>query len=214
MRFLVKAEYLLNGNVVEVANNILSHPKRHGDDATLANVFAPVKVSNVLNGNKVAALNNVARGAVNVWAPITATNILNGNTVAIANNILNGAAAHWGCSVLDLGVTVEQIIHATLKTVDAILFKLNHHAKRDAVSVYAPVTVTDILNCNNVEIANNLLNNLAGGLKCTVAELGVTVEEILAATVYTVDALLATLKYHIAHLHEKRGLVDAKAPGE
>lgn len=87
------------------------------------------------------------------------------------------------------------------------------NGKRGGVSVNAPITISDILNCNTVEVANNILNGLAAELKCAVADLGITVKDIIGAvTKGAVEELLR--KLHL--ILSKRGddLLDVDAPSK
>ncbi|KZP25793.1 hypothetical protein FIBSPDRAFT_1041161 [Athelia psychrophila] len=58
--------------------------------------------------------------------------------------------------------------------------------------------ITNILNCNNISIANDLLSHLANKHKCTVAKLGVTVSALLAAKPSNAATLLTTLRDSIS----------------
>ncbi|KZP02525.1 hypothetical protein FIBSPDRAFT_1055816 [Athelia psychrophila] len=209
---------ILNCNNVQIANDILNNVAAHlgctveALGVTVAEILAATEET---VGAILAKLNRQGkRDAVNVWAPITATDILNCNDIEIANHILNDVAIHLGCTLAEIGVLVEDILHATKETVEALLAKLNRPAKGNAVYVYAPITLQDILNCNTIEIANNLLNHLVLSLKCTLAELGVTGQQLVAAKGDKAQAVLTTLKAAIAKVqaHEKRDAVDAKAP--
>ncbi|KZP05913.1 hypothetical protein FIBSPDRAFT_1053823 [Athelia psychrophila] len=214
----ITIEDLLNCNNVEIANNILEDVAAHFGCTIEA---LGVTVAELLGANRgnagalLAKLNaHAKRDAVAVWAPITIENILNCNTVEIANNLLNRLALHLGITVKEIGVTVAELLGANRGNADAILAKLTAHGKRDAVGVYAPITLKDILNCNTIKIANDLLNHLVLELKCTLAELGVTAEQLVGAKGDRAKVVLATLQAAIAKVqaHGKRGAVDAKAP--
>lgn len=83
------------------------------------------------------------------------------------------------------------------------------NGKRDLVSVNLPITIQDILNCNNIEIANDLLNGLAKVLGCTVAQLGITAQDILGAkTEADGIAIVATLQQKLS----RRDLLDLDLP--
>ncbi|KZP18335.1 hypothetical protein FIBSPDRAFT_956319 [Athelia psychrophila] len=175
-----------------------------GHDDSLISLIAPVTVKDVGNNNDVKALNDVLnghgkRGLINIFAPITISNILNCNNIEVANDILNGLAAELGCLVAELLITVEDIIgchdehsaHALLsKAADNVSHNSKRHGENDGslLDIFAParphrhlapINISNILNCNNIEIANNILNGLAAELGCLVAELLITVQDIL-----------------------------------
>ncbi|KZP05919.1 hypothetical protein FIBSPDRAFT_877015 [Athelia psychrophila] len=217
----------VNGNVVKVANGVLS--KRDG----LVDIDAATKVTNVLNGNVIKAGNHILRDVVNVVAPVTIEEIFDCNTIEVANNILNNLAAELGCLVIELGIAVQDILdcnpgnwHTLVDALYAhvgkptglgkrgdlvtaiapitVAYAVNHndvkaanHVLRDAVDVAIPVTIEEIFDCNDISIANNILNNLAAELGCTIAFLGITVEDILACNPGNWHTLVDELYAHV-----------------
>ncbi|KZP28754.1 hypothetical protein FIBSPDRAFT_1039480 [Athelia psychrophila] len=175
----------------QAAANASKVQKRHGDDA-LINVFAPVTVEYALNGNTVKVGNDVLnghgkRGLINIFAPINISNILNCNNIEIANNILNGLALELGCLVAELLITVEDIIgchdeasaHHLLSEAAANASKVQKRHDDGLINIFAPINISNILNCNNIEVANHILDGLAAELGCLVAELLITVQDII-----------------------------------
>lgn len=76
--------------MVDILNNV-------GDkrDDSLVNAAIPITATDILNGNKVGVLNNVAspeghkRGdVISAFVPATITNIANGNELNTLNDIL------------------------------------------------------------------------------------------------------------------------------
>ncbi|KZP05922.1 hypothetical protein FIBSPDRAFT_966887 [Athelia psychrophila] len=196
-----------NGNTVKVLNGVLNH-KRHGHGLV---VDAPIHATNIGNDNH-------SRDVASVAVPVTIEEIFDCNNIAIANNILNNLAVELGRAITDLGITAQNILDCNTENWHTLVDALYAHVgkavplgKRTVASIYAPVTLKDILNCNTVEIANDLLNHLAAELKCTVIQLGITVEDLLAARPDNAQALLNTLKSYIAKLG-KRDLINIKAP--
>ena len=88
IRALVNVSNALNGNVIEILNNLL-HGKRDVVDAN-----APVGVSNVANYNVVDILNNVGskrmtrRSLIAANVPVSVTDAVNGNVIAVTNHVL------------------------------------------------------------------------------------------------------------------------------
>ncbi|KZP02394.1 hypothetical protein FIBSPDRAFT_1055908 [Athelia psychrophila] len=190
----------------EAAANASKVQKRHGgDDGDLLDIFAPVTVEYVLNDNDVEVLNNVAnghgkRGLINIFAPINISNILNCNNIEVANNILNGLAAELGCLVADLLITVHDILdchdeasaHRLLSEAAANASKVQKRHDDGLINIFAPINISNILNCNNIEVANHILDGLALELGCIVADLLITVQEIIGChTKSSAHALLS-----------------------
>lgn len=110
------------------------------------------------------------------------TNILNGNKVAALNKVLSPKGR-----------------------------------RGDAASVYAPVTIEEIFDCNTIEVANDILNNLAAELGCAVAALGVTVPDILACNTSNWQAFIAKLngnKSIFSNMSKRGDLAGIPVPGK
>lgn len=211
------------GNTAAIGNNILnSHPKRHGD---LASIVTGINISNSVNGNVVAAANKIlSRDAAKVVAPVTIEEMFDCNDIAVANNILNNLAAELGCTVLALGITAQDIMDVNTENYKPFVAKLYANVqkadampKRDLLDIDTPITISDILNCNNVEVANNILNGLAAALGCTIADLGITVQDLIhCENSDDVASLLAVVQAALARIggEQKRDDVNLTAPGE
>lgn len=124
---------------------------------------------------------------------VTATNILNGNKIGALNNVLNGD---------------------------------KHSHKRGGVNVNAPITIEEIFDCNDIQVANDILNGLAAELGCLVKDLGITVQDILDCNASNYSAFMAKLYANLSKfsnpalvksIGEKRGddsLIGIDAPSE
>ncbi|KAF7969357.1 hypothetical protein HWV62_27474 [Athelia sp. TMB] len=213
----ITIQNVLNCNTVAVANNILDG-LAHEFGCTVAQLG--VTAEDIINCNKdnVKAFfaklgENISKinkrdDILDLTAPIHASNIANGNKVGILNNVLRR-------DVAAVAAPVDASHIADYNVVDALNDIAN--GKRDnGVSANVPITVKDILNCNTIEIANNLLNHLAAEVGCTVAQLGVTAHELVDVTAATAHDLLAKIAHNVAALHKgKRGdLIGVAVPVE
>ncbi|KZP18826.1 hypothetical protein FIBSPDRAFT_955995 [Athelia psychrophila] len=177
-------EHSAHALLSKAADNVSHNSKRHGEnDGSLLDIFAPVTVKDVGNNNKVAIGNdllNGKRGLIDIFAPINISNILNCNNIEVANNILNGLAAELGCLVAELLITVRISSAATMRLARtppseaaanaskhllseaaANASKVQKRHDDGLINIYAPINISNILNCNTIEIANDILNGLA-----------------------------------------------------
>ncbi|KZP18824.1 hypothetical protein FIBSPDRAFT_955993, partial [Athelia psychrophila] len=81
----------------------------------------------------------------------------------------------------------------------------NVGGKRSLISVAVPITISDILNCNTIDVANNILSGLAASLGCTVAEVGITAQNILDCDASSLGELIRKIAGGLGHILKRHG---------